>query len=334
MGLWLAVGLAFVFALTNGFNDAANAIATLVATRAARPGQALALAAVFNVLGALVLGTAVAATVAGIVDVPPDQAIAVIGSGVLAAVVWNVVTWSRGLPSSSGHALVGGLVGAALADGGVDAVNWGGLDGWRPVGVLGVLTALAVSPAVGFLCGLALARLDHRLLRRATRAVDAPIRRGEWAMSASLAFSHGANDSQKSMGVIAALLVASGHLNGFSVPVWVTLGCGLALTAGTAMGGWRIVRTIGRRIFRLAPVDALASQTGSVAVILSASLLGAPVSTTHVVASSVVGVGGGRRRWRHVRWTVVRSIGFAWLLTLPMTALLGAVAVVVWRAAA
>jgi PiT family inorganic phosphate transporter len=330
MSLWLAVSFAFVFALTNGFNDAANAIATLVATRGARPAQAVALAAVFNVLGALVVGTAVAGTVAGIVTVIPSRAVAVIGSGVLAAVIWNVLAWSRGLPSSSGHSLVGGLVGAGLAQAGLHAVNWGGLRGWRPDGVLGVLIALAVSPLLGFLVGLALSRTDQRLLRRATRAVEAPIRAGQWLMSAALAFSHGANDAQKSMGVIAALLVATGHLHRFSVPLWVTLACGVALTAGTAMGGWRIVRTIGRRIFHLAPIDALASQTASAAVILSASLLGAPVSTTHVVASSVVGVGGGRRRWRHVRWTVVRSMGLAWLLTLPVAGLLGAAAVLVW----
>ncbi len=151
-------------------------------------------------------------------------------------------------------------------------------------------------------------------------------------MSAALSFGHGANDGQKAMGVIAALLLASGHLETLTVPLWVKLVCGAALTLGTAMGGWRIIRTIGRRIFRLAPVDGFASQSASTAVILPASYLGAPVSTTQVVASSVVGVGGGRRRWHHVRWTVVRSIAFAWLLTLPAAAALGAIMLVIWRA--
>ena len=153
-------------------------------------------------------------------------------------------------------------------------------------------------------------------------------------MSAALSFSHGANDGQKSMGVVAGLLVASGHLQTFSVPLWTKLACGAALTLGTTLGGWRIVRTIGRRIFRLTPLDSFASQSASTVVILSSSYVGAPVSTTQVVASSVVGVGGGRRRWHHVRWATVRSMGFAWLATLPAAAGLGAVTVLVWEAIA
>jgi PiT family inorganic phosphate transporter len=329
--LGLAIAFSIAFALTNGFHDAANAIATLVATRGARPGQAVALAAVFNMLGALLVGTAVADTIAGIVTVAPSEAVAVIGSGVLAATLWNLLTWWRGLPSSSAHALVGGLVGSAFAEAGIHSIQWGGLDGWRPVGVFGVLIALAVSPLLGLGFGLGFARFGTRLLRRATSRIGTPIRGAEWAMSAALSFGHGANDAQKAMGVIAALLLASGHLDTLSVPIWVKLACGAALTLGTAMGGWRIIRTIGRRIFRLAPIDGFASQSASTAVILPASYLGAPVSTTQVVASSVVGVGGGRRRWHHVRWTVVRSIAFAWLLTLPAAAAIGAIMLLIWR---
>jgi PiT family inorganic phosphate transporter len=332
MGLGLAIALAFAFALTNGFHDAANAIATLVATRGARPGQALALSAVFNMLGALLVGTAVAATIAGIVTVPPSDTVEVIGSGLAAAVTWNMLTWWRGLPSSSGHALIGGLVGAAVTRFGIHAVNWGGLDGWKPVGVFGVLIALAISPVVGLVFGYLAVALLRLVLRRATRRVDGAVSGAEWVMSAALSFSHGANDAQKSMGVIAALLVATGHLASDTVPLWVKLTCGAALTLGTAMGGWRIVRTIGRRIFRLTKIDGLASQTSSTAVILGSSFVGAPVSTTQVVASSVVGVGGGRRRWHHVSWEVVREMGFAWLLTIPATAALGAVIVVIWSA--
>ena len=331
MELGLAIAFSIAFALTNGFHDAANAIATLVATRGARPGQAILLATVFNMLGAVVVGTAVADTIAGIVEVPASEAVGVIGAGVLAATVWNLLTWWRGLPSSSAHALVGGLVGSALAEAGTGAVQWGGLEGWKPVGVFGVLIALAVSPLLGLGFGLGFSRLNGRLLRRATKRIKGPIRGAEWAMSAALSFGHGANDGQKAMGVIAALLLASGHIETLTVPLWVKLACGAALTLGTAMGGWRIIRTIGRRIFRLAPVDGFASQTASTAVVLPASYLGAPVSTTQVVASSVVGVGGGRRRWHHVRWTVVRSIAFAWLLTLPAAAALGAIMLVIWR---
>lgn len=332
MELGFAIAFAMAFALTNGFHDAANAIATLVATRGARPGQAIALSAVFNMLGALLIGTAVADTIAGIVTVAPSRAVAVIGSGVFSAAVWNLLTWWRGLPSSSGHALVGGLVGSALAETGIHAVEWGGLNGWKPVGVFGALIALALSPPAGLAFGFVAARLNARLLRRASRRVHAPIRGAEWAMSAALSFSHGANDAQKAMGVIAALLLASGHMHTLSVPLWAKLACGATLTLGTAMGGWRIVRTIGRRIFHLAPIDGLASQSASTAVILAASYAGAPVSTTQVVASSVVGVGAGRRRTRHVRWAVVRSMGFAWLMTLPAAGALGAATLLVWRA--
>jgi PiT family inorganic phosphate transporter len=272
----------------------------------------------------------VADTIAGIVTVPADQGVAVIGAGALAATAWNVATWRRGLPSSSGHALVGGLVGAAVATTGVDGVNWGGLDGWRPVGVFGVLIALAISPAIGLVFGTAAARLVHLLLRRGTRRLGEPVRAGEWGMSAALSFSHGANDAQKAMGVTAAILLADGRLDTLSVPLWVKVASGATLTLGTAMGGWSIVRTVGRRIFHLHPIDGFSSQAASTAVILGSSLVGAPVSTTHVVASSVVGVGVGRRRWRHVRWTVVRAMGFAWLATLPATAVLGGLLALVW----
>ena len=258
MALWFAVSCAFAFALTNGFNDAANAIATLVATRGALPQQAVVLAAVFNMLGALLVGTAVADTIAGIVTVSGAEAVVVIGSGALGAVLWNLLTWWRGLPSSSAHALVGGLVGAALVEGGIGAVQWGGLNGWRPVGVFGVLIALAVSPLIGLALGFVFIRLSRLVLRRATRRVRGPILGAEWGMAAGLSFSHGANDAQKSMGVIAALLLAAGRLQTFEVPLWAKVGCGAAITLGTALGGWRIVRTVGRGIFHLAPVDALA----------------------------------------------------------------------------
>jgi PiT family inorganic phosphate transporter len=333
VALWLAVSFAFAFALTNGFHDAANAIATLVATRGALPRQAVVLSAAFNMLGALLVGTAVADTIAGIVAVSGAEAVAVIGSGALAAVLWNVLTWWRGLPSSSAHALVGGLVGAALVEGGIGAVRWGGLNGWRPVGVFGVLIALAVSPPIGLAFGFAFVGLGRMLLRRASRRVRGPLSGAGWGMAAALSFSHGANDGQKSMGVIAALLLAAGRLQTFEVPLWTKVGCGVAITLGTALGGWRIIRTVGRGILHLAPIDSLASQTGSTAVILPATYLGAPVSTTHVVVSSVVGIGAGRRRWRHVRWPVVRSIAFAWLSTLPGSALLGAATFLVWRIA-
>lgn len=331
MELALAIIVAVAFALTNGFHDAANAIATLVTTRAAPPGAAVALAAAFNLLGALVVGTAVASTIAGIVSLTGAGAVAVIGTGTLAATAWNVGTWRFGLPSSSAHALVGGLCGAAVLDSGIGAIRWGGLEGLRPVGLAGVLIALAVSPLLGLGFGFAFSRLDALALRRATRRVRQPIVGAEWAMSAALAFGHGANDGQKAMGVIGALLLADGRLSYFSVPLWAKLLCGVSLTLGTALGGWRIIRTIGRRIFRLTSLAAFASQSASTAVVIPASYLGAPVSTTQVVASSVVGVGAGRRRSRHVRWSVVDAIASAWVLTLPGSAALGALILPIWR---
>jgi PiT family inorganic phosphate transporter len=329
--LLLAVMLALVFAVTNGLHDASNAIATLVATRAARPAQALALAAFFNLLGPLLVGGAVASTIGGIVTIGSHEAVGVIAAGLVGAVAWNLVTWRWGLPSSSGHALVGGLVGAALLAGGADAVRWGGLDGIHPVGVFGACIALAVSPPLGALAGLLLVRALRRGTRAASRRWRDLAQGGQWATSATLAFSHGANDAQKSAGVIAAVLLADGRIDALSAPMWATVGCAAALTLGTAAGGWSIARTVGRRIYHLHPVDGLCSQGASAAVILGASLVGAPTSTTQVVASSVIGVGGGRRRWHHVRWEIVRQMGTAWLLTMPASAAIAALVLVAGR---
>ena len=331
--LALAIGVAFVFDVTNGFHDSANAIAALVATRAARPLSAVALAATFHVLGPLLAGTAVADTVGGIVLLPHDEVLAAVGAALTGALCWNIITWWRGLPSSSSHALVGGLVGAGVLAGGTGAINWGGLDGIRPVGVFGVLIALAVSPVLGFTGAFLVDKLAVRSLRRARRRVNSTIRRSEWGTAAALAFSHGANDAQKTMGVVTLLLVATGHLATFAVPLWVKLGAAASLTIGTAFGGWRIVRTIGRGIYRLRPLDGLVSQSSSAAVILSSAAVGGPVSTTHVVASSVVGLGAAQPR-HHIHWVVVKEMGLAWLITLPASAALAALALPLWRSLA
>jgi inorganic phosphate transporter, PiT family len=323
-GLVVAVALAVVFATTNGFLDAANSIAALVATRAATPLQAIVLASVFNLLGPLLLGAAVANTIGGIVSVTPSATDQVIGAGLSSAVIWNLLAWKRGLPSSSGQALVGGLVGAALAEGGIRAVNWGGLQSGHPVGVFGTLISLAVSPPLGALGALLAIRTLRRLAHRATRRWGGPTRSGQWAMAAALAFSHGANDAQKSVGVIAALLLANGRISTPAAPTWVSLVCAVALTVGTALGGWPIILTVGRRIYRIQLIEGLASTTASAGVIFGASLVGAPTSTSQVVASSVIGVGGGRWRWHHVHWEVVRQMGLAWLITLPTTGVLAA----------
>jgi PiT family inorganic phosphate transporter len=330
-GLTVAVALAIAYAFTNGLHDAANSIATLVATRAARPGPAVVLAAAGNILGPVLFGAAVADVVAGIVQVPANEMVGVIGAALTGAVTWNLVTWKLGLPSSSGHALVGGLAGAAIAAYGIDAVNWGPLDGWKPVGVGGVLLALAIAPVAGFAAGWILERVLRRGFSRASATVRGPVRAAQWVASGVVAFGHGANDGQKAIGLIAAMLLATGKITSLAAPLWAALACGVALTLGTALGGWPIVRTVGQRLFRLRPADSLASQGGSALVLVVATAVGAPVSTTQIVASSVVGAGSGRRRMHHIHWPVVREILVAWLVTLPVCAVLGAVAVIPWR---
>jgi PiT family inorganic phosphate transporter len=319
-GLAAGVLLAVCFAVTNGLHDAANSIAALVATRAATPKQAIVLAAVFNMLGPLLLGSAVADTIGGIVNVKPSAAIGVITAGLAASVAWNLAAWGWGLPSSSGQALVGGLTGAALAEGGTAAVNWGGVTGGRPTGVIGALVGLAISPPLGALGALILIRVLRRMARRMTRRWREPATGAQWVLAAALSFSHGANDAQKSVGVVAALLLAAGEIHTLAAPTWAVVLCAAALTLGTALGGWKIIRTVGRGIYRIRPIDGLASTAASAGIIFGAAVVGAPTSTSQVVASSVVGVGGGRRRWRHVHWLVVRRMVGAWLVTLPVCA--------------
>jgi PiT family inorganic phosphate transporter len=332
VGVVLAILVALAFALTNGFHDAANAIATLVATRVARPLQAVVLAAVFNLIGPFVIGSAVANTVAKIIDVPPGQAVAVIGAGLTGAVIWNLVTWSRGIPSSSSHALVGGLMGAGLLAAGIDAIDWGPVSDGHLAGVLGILLVLAVAPIFAAVAAFLVEKLALRLLRRATVRASAPIRTAQWFTSAWLAFSHGSNDAQKTVGIIAAVLVAAGIIPTVGeVPPWVILAASSMLTLGTAFGGWNIVKTIGRRIYPIHEVDGLVSQGTSAALILTASAIGAPVSTTQVVSSSIVGIGVGRGRYRHVGWEVVREILVAWVTTIPAAAVIAAVSLPLWR---
>jgi len=329
--LYVAITLAIAYAFTNGLHDAANSIATLVATRGARPGPAVVLAAAGNILGPLLFGAAVADVVAGVVTVPAGEETTVLGAALTGAVAWNLFTWRKGLPSSSGHALVGGLVGAALVEGGFDAVNWGPFDGWKPDGVGGILLALAIAPVAGFVVGWIGDRILRFGFRRATDSVRGPVRAAQWGASGLVAFGHGANDGQKAIGLIGALLFAAGHTSSVHAPIWAELASGVALTVGTALGGWPIVRTIGRRLFRLRPVDALASEGGSALVLFLSTAVGAPVSTTQVVASSVVGTGSGHGRMHHIRWRVAGEIAAAWLVTLPVCAALAALALVPWR---
>jgi PiT family inorganic phosphate transporter len=317
------VVVALGFDYTNGFHDSANAIATSISTRALTPRVALAMAAVFNVVGALI-STEVAKTVGGgIIEQPGgDNATAglvVILAALLGAIVWNLGTWYFGLPSSSSHALIGGLVGAALAAS--ETVKWQGV-------LDKVIIPMVVSPLVGF--GLSyLFMLAVLWAFRKVHAVRANrgFRWAQIASAATMSFGHGTQDAQKTMGVIALTLVVSGHLGAKdAIPLWVILAAAAAIAAGTYSGGWRIMRTLGRRIFSLTPASGFSAQTVASGVMLATAHYGLPVSTTHVISSSVMGV-GATRRFSAVRWGIAGNIVFAWVLTIPAAA---AVAALVW----
>jgi len=324
-----AVAAVIVFDFTNGFHDASNMIATLVASRAMTPAQSIILVGVFTFLGPLVGGTAVADTIGGFVDLGGLQsldAIGIVACGIAGAIGWNLLTWRLAIPSSSTHALVGGVVGAVLAGAGGADVLWGSdalFSTGKLVGVSKMIITLFTSPLLGFAVGYVLHRSMRFLLRAARPQVDRALRRGQWLTAAALAFAHGTNDAQKGMGIITLLLVLGGALEQFRVPVWVVAVSALSITIGTLLGGWRIVRTVGFSIYRLRPLHGLDAQLTSAAVIVGASFIGGPVSTTHVVSTAIMGIGASERP-RAVHWVVARQIAITWLLTLPGAAAAGA----------
>jgi PiT family inorganic phosphate transporter len=321
--LWILVALiavALLFDLLNGLHDAANSIATVVATRVLRPQTAVVWAAFFNFVAFAVFGLHVAQTIgtgivsAGVVDG------SVIFGALTGAIVWNVVTWNLGIPSSSSHALIGGLTGAAIAKAGFASVIYSGL----------AITAagIVLSPLLGFVLAQLLVLIVHWLNRRAAPfAVDRRFRVLQLLSAAMYSLGHGGNDAQKTMGIIAVLLFSQG-LTGekFHVPFWVVISCQAAMGLGTLLGGWRIVHTMGSRITQLKPIQGFCAETGGALTLFLATALGVPVSTTHTITGAIVGVGAARRT-AAVRWTVARKIVVAWVLTLPAAALLGGLAV-------
>jgi len=327
----IAVAFVLLFDYTNGFHDAANIIATVIASRAMTPVQAVIVVGVFEFLGPILGGTAVANTIGKFVDVgdlDATKAMVVIFCGIIGAIVWNLGTWWFGIPSSSSHALVGGLVGAVVVAAGADHVKWGFTElvqHGHLTGVTKVLAGLILSPLIGFWMGFLIHRLMGRLLQGARPVANTYLRRAQFLTSAGLAFSHGANDAQKSMGIITLVLVLGGKLTDFSVPFWVILSCAGAITLGILSGGWRIVRTVGFGIYKVRPLHALDAQLTSATVILSASALGAPVSTTHVVSSAIMGIGSSERP-KAVRWSKAFEIVSTWLITIPGAATVGIVA--------
>jgi PiT family inorganic phosphate transporter len=314
-------GLAVLFDYINGFHDTANAIATSVSTRALSPRLAIAMSAVANFVGALT-GTAVAKTIgAGLITHQAEGGL-VVAAALIGAIAWNLLTWRLGIPSSSSHALIGGLLGASAAAVGVSA--------WVVEGILGkVILPLFGSPIAGFGIGFALMVLIFHLFRRAhPKTMNDRFRRLQVLSAAYMAFSHGSNDAQKTMGVMTLALVSAGVLTEFKVPLWVIILAASAISLGTAAGGWRIIRTMGTKVVRLDPVHGFAAETTAASVIFGASVLGMPVSTTHVISSAILGVGSSDR-FRAVHWGVARRIGIAWVLTLPASGLVAALAYLV-----
>jgi PiT family inorganic phosphate transporter len=307
--------IALIFDFSNGVRDSSNIVATMISSRALRPRLALGMAAVAEFCGPFIFGVAVAKAIGS--DIVAPQAIT--GGAILAALVsatlWNIFTWFFGIPSSSSHALVGGILGAVAVGAGLSAIQVSGLEK--------VLIALFISPIVGLVGGYIFTKLVFWLARGASPRINWFFKRSQIITALALALSHGTNDAQKTMGIITMGLVSSGYLVSFQVPGWVIAISAGAIALGTAFGGWRLIRTLGSKFYKIRPVHGFSTQVTSAGVILGASLLGGPVSTTQVVSSAIMGVGSAERLSK-VRWGVAGNIALAWLVTIPATALVGA----------
>jgi PiT family inorganic phosphate transporter len=306
---------ALIFDFLNGVHDSSNVVATMISSRALSPRVALWMTAAANFFGPFVFGVAVAETIGN--EIVSAEAISteVLLAALASAIFWNLLTWYLGFPSSSSHALIGGFIGAVVIAAGWQAIQLHGLEK--------ILLALFASPIIGFVFGYVFLRLILLLSWKATPRVNGFFKRGQIATALALALSHGTNDAQKTMGIITLALVTGGYLRVFAVPTWVILLCAAMIALGTAVGGNKLIKTLGGKFYKIRPVDGFASQLASTAVILGASLLGGPVSTTQVVSSAIMGVGAAERV-NKVRWGVAREIATAWLLTIPATALLAA----------
>jgi PiT family inorganic phosphate transporter len=317
----IAVALAFDY--INGFHDAANSIATVVSTRVLSPGQAVVWAAIFNFVAAFTFGTGVAKTIGkGMIHLDAVT-FGVIFGGLMGAIIWDLITWYFGLPTSSSHALIGGYAGAAVANAGFSAII---ISGWTKT-----LIYIVLAPLIGLTLALILTVITMWVFRRATpRSVDRLFRRLQLLSAAAYSLGHGGNDAQKTMGIIAGVLVTAGYLKTFSIPIWVILSAHAAIALGTLSGGWRIIHTMGSKITRLQPVGGFAAETAGALTLFMATALGVPVSTTHTITGAIVGV-GATRRLSAVRWGIAGRIVWAWVLTIPMSALIGALMFWAWR---
>ena len=305
--------LAVIFDFLNGFHDSSNIVATVISSRALHPRIALIIAAIAEFLGPFLFGVAVARTIGN--ELLTDKALSelVVLAALMAAVLWNLLTWYLGMPSSSSHALLGGLLGAALLYTQTVSVI-------RVDGLIKIVLALLLSPVAGLLMGFIVMRITLWLVRNATPRVSTVFRRLQIATLVGLALSHGTNDAQKTMGVLTLTLFLTGRIASFYVPVWVIALSATAIALGTAFGGWRLIRTLGGKIYRIRPIHGFTSQIAGAAVILTSAVFGGPVSTTQVLSSSIVGAGAAER-FNKVRWTILRDMALAWVLTIPATAL-------------
>jgi len=311
------IGLALVFDFLNGFHDATNSIATIVSTRVLKPHWAVLWAAFFNFIAFLFFGVHVATTIAvGLLN-PQVITTQVVFAAIIGAIFWDIVTWLYGLPSSSSHALIGGLLGAGIAEAGMHPLEW--------VGIIKVLAAIVISPLLGGGMSMLLLVLTVRLFFRFTpQRFEGLFRKGQFLSSACISLGHGSNDAQKTMGIISMLLFSSHLLHGkFYVPFWVVVSCNFVIALGTCFGGWRIVKTMGMRITKLRPVSGFCSDMASAITLALATWLGIPVSTTHTVTGAIIGV-GAVNGVRAVRWGVAKNIVWAWVLTIPASGLVAA----------
>lgn len=332
ISLILFIGLALTFDFLNGFHDSSNIVSTMISSRALQPRTALTITAVAEFLGPFLFGVAVATTIGDKVLAKEAQSLAVISSALISAVVWNIITWYFGIPSSSSHALIGGMIGAAIFQGVLTQLDGQSLfdavaiilSNIKLEGLLTVVIGLLISPPLGFIAGYLLLKIIRFLARGSGPGINRFFKKGQVITAIGLALSHGTNDAQKTMGIITLALVAKGVIPSFDVPFWVIAISAGAISFGTAIGGWRLIRTLGAGFYKIRPVHGFDTQVASASVILGAALLGGPVSTTQVVSSAIMGAGSAER-FSKVRWGVGKNIVTTWIITIPSTALLAGV---------
>jgi len=318
--------IALIFALSNGLHDASSVVATCIVCGAATPKQAIGIASIFGMIGSIFGGSAVADTISKVIDLPVNTSIlTILFAAIMGAVIWNLVTWRLGLPSSSTHALIGGIIGSVWISSGYKHILWGWNEliggQYQLIGIVKVVAGLIISPMLGFIIAFILQKVTRVLLRNAKYTLNNSLNKLQLGIAAALAYSHGANDTQKIIGIITLALMAGKDID--TIPLWIKIAGGLVMFIGTMLGGWTIMRTIGRGIFKIRVIHSVNSQLASSGSLLLATFIGAPVSTTHVVVGSVMGVGAADE-YKMVHWGVAKEIILAWFITIPLSAVVSA----------